>query len=215
MRTSRSRHFFDLEEAVQLSRKLSCGTRQLDNLGTNATPLRRRQSVLPPGIGDNALPEPLTSDATNAMALWQILLDWARDIVGADGAFALERSGFRIAAVGNLAPFPPEIFSEAFASASRLFDVYLSGEMGISGVSLSFETIGRVALFPLMIDDMSVLLGLSAKGPIKHEMITKVRHTISSAVTRFELDMDISSEAQEQIENDQIENDQEQIEVMQ
>ncbi len=200
MRTSPSKRFFNLNEAVQLSRKLSSPARPSGDLGMNAPAINKTRTGLRSKIVDDAvnsvfgaaIREPFTADATNAMALWQILLSWARDVVGADGAFALERCGFRIAAVGNLAPFPPEIFSEAFASASRLFDVYLSGGMGISGVSLMFESLGRVVLFPLRIDDMSVLIGFSAKGAIQQDSVTTVCRTITAEVTRFERGMDAS-----------------------
>jgi hypothetical protein len=204
MRMSPSKRFFNLNEAVQLSRKLSSPARPSGDLGMNAPALAPTLNETRIGLRSNivddavnsvfgaAIPEPLTADATNAMALWQILLSWARDAVGADGAFALERCGFRIAAVGNLAPFPPEIFSEAFASASRLFDVYLSGGMGISGVSLMFESLGRVVLYPLRIDDMSVLIGFSAKGAIQQESVATVCRTITAEVTRFERGMDAS-----------------------
>ena len=183
MTMNRSRRFFDLNEAVQLSRRLAVKPSMEDSV---------RQVLSPPDAHDSrnsqktdTLDEPDTRNAKNATYLWHMLLEWTRNITRSEGVFALDSSGFLIAAVGNIEPFPPEIFSEAFAAATRLFGTYLSTSQGISSFSLTFEPIGRFELFPIWVETMPVLLGIACEKPLGPDNLLKICKKISGEVADF------------------------------
>ena len=184
MTANQSKPFFDLAEAVQLSRKLSSAvSRERHATKPDRSSLEKGSSSQTSDVG---IREPNLETVDNAMTLWQLLLEWARRVTAADGAFALDNRGFLITAVGTLDPFPPEVFSEAFAAATRLFDTYLSANQAISSVSLTFETIGRVEIVPLQVGAMPVLLGISASGTVRLAELSRVCRTIAAEVSIFD-----------------------------
>ena len=193
MMTNRSRRFFDLGEAVRLTRKIATRARSGEAAGTDS-PLResrlaeegdsgRPSDPPPPASG---LSKPETGTVENATELWRALLSWTRTETAAKGAFALDQRGFLIASVGTLDPFPPEIFSETFAAATRLFDTYLSETQGIASVSLEFLPIGRFAIFPLKVDAASVLLGIAGEPPLDTSKMSQICETIVGEIAAFD-----------------------------
>jgi hypothetical protein len=126
------------------------------------------------------------SAQTNATALWRALLEWASLATKSDGVFALDARGFLITAVGNLDPFPPEVFSEAFAAATRLFETYLSETQEIASISLVFAPIGRFTLRPIAVGYNSVLIGFAGENPIDARRLSQVCERIIQEVSFFD-----------------------------
>jgi hypothetical protein len=193
MMVNLSRRFFDLGEAVRLSRKIAARAHSgvvahIDSPPRELPPARRPESGrdIPQPPPREVLPTPETGTVTDDLELWRVLLSWTQDATKAKGAFVLDGQGFVLADEGAHDPFPPEIFSETLVVATRLFSTYLAEDQRITSIALEFSPLGRFAIYPIALEGESVLLGIAGDLLLDTTNMSQICKTIAAEVAAFE-----------------------------
>ncbi len=148
-----SRHFFELSAASSLSRALrrrESAVRPLALQPVETAPAEPAVSTLPPFVAPAV---------RYTEELWQALLVWLREGLGAMGTFAMDERGFPIARAGEPGTVPSEVLLAAFTSISQLLETYLGPKRPVRRVVVMAEGEPEVALMTFEWANEEILIG--------------------------------------------------------
>ena len=150
-----SRHFFELSAASVLSRAL----RRREVAEIPAVPVQASAGQATAEPEGPALP-PFEAPAVQyTEELWQALLAWLKEGLGASGTFAMDERGFPIARSGEAGVVPPEVLLAAFTSLSQLLETYLGADRPVRRVVVAAEGEPEVALMTFDWIGEEILIG--------------------------------------------------------
>ena len=148
-----SRRFFDLDVAAEASRRL-----------LRPEPIAPPPATAPAAPAATATPRsprPFSRPVVEyRLELWDAMLEWAREVVGADGCFALDERGFLVASSGDLGQVPPEVFLSAFTATDDTINTYTDTEYRLRRAIYELKAGAQVTLLPVRLTDDQVLVGL-------------------------------------------------------
>ncbi len=177
-----SRPFFELSTAAALSRALRRGSSSPATVVPAPVAPPAAAAPAPPATG---LPPFERPPVRYAEELWQALLQWVSEALGADGAFALDQRGFAIGSVGGGLEVPPEVLLASFTSVAQLLEAYMGAERTVHRMEVAAEAQPPVSMFTLQWTHETVLIGIvGGRSPAEDELET-IRTSITGAPERF------------------------------
>ncbi len=181
-----SKPFFDLAAVSELSRSL---LRAGGPLERSLTPTASE--------GPPAAPTPQTPPKPSALGLfqrpevryaeelWQALLGWIREGLGARGVFALDMRGFFIAGVGDTSSVPAEVLMASFTSVAQLLEAYLSSDRPLSELLIVAEQEPPVTVFTVPWEEEGIFVGLYGGRSPSEQELEYLRQTIHQELGGF------------------------------
>ncbi len=187
------RPYFELGSAAELTRRLRGGRVGSAVTRVAAAPAPMVPAPAPPpappageevvgsaGLGPFEAPE-----ARYAEELWEALLRWLKEGLGAEGVFAMDQHGFSIAGVGSEPFVPPEVMLAAFTSMTQLLDAYLGEDQPVRKVEFTVEDRLPLALFHFAWSGQTILVGVSGGRRLEAEEISRVATLMERELEAF------------------------------
>lgn len=181
-----SRPFFDLSAVSQLSRSLRRAAAPSKRPIPPTTTVAPATTPAPPTLEEPAALAPFhRPEVRYAEELWQALLGWIREELGARGVFALDMRGFFIAGVGDSSSVPAEVLMASFTSVAQLLEAYLSSDRPLSELLIVAEQEPPVTVFTVPWEEERIFVGLYGGRSPSEQELEYLRQTIHEELGGF------------------------------